>query len=87
MGENNGNIYICAYNRGLDCRILDEKICLRKKCNFYKTCKQYENELSRDFLYEYYQKDRISKERYRKLRTKYHTVNKKIRLPKEENGG
>ena len=73
--ENKNKQSDCAFFDAEDekgCRALKENICSVRKCTFYMTREQYEENMNTDFLLLSYQKGKISLERYRELADNYH---------------
>jgi hypothetical protein len=70
------NTGTCAFSDNNECRILYEKVCLNRKCTFYKNLVDYKRDNNRDFLYESYLNGDISEIRYLYLCKKYPLSNR-----------
>jgi hypothetical protein len=76
VSENDKKLQIekCAYFDAFKnkCIILTEKICLNRKCSFYKTQKEFDEMIKTNYLYESFKKGHITEERYNYLYDYYH---------------
>jgi len=82
------HIESCAYmncDKG-ECRILTEKVCIYKRCSFFRSRIEYERNKNRDYLYESFLKGDVSRQRYIDLCKTYPSVSRTI-LQAHELGG